>query len=111
MSQEVSYVLAALAAWRLTHLMAYEDGPFRLIARMRARAERFSAGLACFYCLSVWVPLPFAFVLSTGAQRVLLWLAGSGAVVLLHKLSGGAPATYWEEGEQNDELLRKDEAR
>lgn len=109
--QEVSYILAALAAWRLTHLLAYEDGPLQLIARTRAWAERFSAGFACFYCLSIWVPLPFALALGTGAECVLLWLAGSGAVVLLHKISGGAPATYWEAGERNDELLRNDAAR
>ena len=32
--------VAALATWRLTHLLASEDGPGAVVARLRARAER-----------------------------------------------------------------------
>ena len=107
----MSYLRAALAAWRLTHLLAFEDGPFRSLERARRWSERFSAGFSCFYCLSAWVPLPFAWIMGgDGAERFLLWAGGSGAIVLLHKMSGGdRTAAYWEEGERNDELLRKDE--
>ena len=33
-------VLAALAVWRLTHLLAEEDGPWGLVARLRGLAGR-----------------------------------------------------------------------
>jgi hypothetical protein len=111
MSEELSYLLAVFAAWRVTHLLAYEEGPFALIARARrASAQRIGSGVACFYCLSVWVPVPFAFLLADGLNGVLLWLGGSGVVVLLDKWFAGAPALHWEEETHEDELLQKNEA-
>jgi hypothetical protein len=81
--------IAVLAVWRITHLLAEEDGPFQLVARLRKRlGAGFWGGLMdCFNCLSLWVALPFA-AASAGAlkQRVILWPALSGAAILLNRL-------------------------
>jgi hypothetical protein len=84
-------VLAALATWRLTHLLAHEDGPGGMIAGLRARLGAGWAGglMDCFYCLSLWVAAPMAFAVATSLVSWLLaWLALSGAACLLARLSG-----------------------
>lgn len=84
------FVLAVLAAWRVTHLLAYEDGPADLLARARARLGRSFLGqlMDCFHCLSFWVAAPLAFLVSRGAAALLLtWLALSGAACLLERIA------------------------
>lgn len=82
-------VLAILATWRVTHLLAKEDGPADLIFRIRARlGQRFAGKLMdCFQCLSLWVALPIA-LLVTGRplDLFLTWLALSGAACLLERI-------------------------
>lgn len=80
--------LTALAVWRITHLLAAEDGPGGLLARLRRLAGQGFWGelLDCFYCSSVWIALPFALWLGRGWSEVLLlWPALSGAAVLLER--------------------------
>jgi len=85
------FVVAALAAWRVAHLLAYEDGPFAVVARLRAAAGRFGSLLDCFQCLSLWVAAPLALWVTTAS--LLAWacvtLGLSGAACLLQRL--GAP--------------------
>ena len=52
-----NFVLAVLATWRLTHLLAEEDGPAYVVVRFRAQLGDSLAGkmMDCFYCLSVWI--------------------------------------------------------
>ena len=54
------FAVAALATWRVTHLLASEDGPGDAVVRLRARlGSGKAAGLMdCFQCLSVWVAAP-----------------------------------------------------
>lgn len=109
------FVLGALAVWRLTHLWAVEDGPFRLVARFREWMEGgFLSGLlGCFYCLSLWVSAPVALAIGRGwRERLLLWPSLSAAAIFLNRLmERAAPETpvYFEEpekGERDDALLR-----
>jgi len=84
------FVLSALAIWRVTHLLAEEDGPWDLIARLRARLGSGVLGrlMDCFYCLSVWVSLPLAIWLSSGWIALLIhWQALSGAACLLERVT------------------------
>lgn len=77
-----------MAVWRITHLLSQEDGPFDLVFKIRKAAGQgfFGSLLDCFYCLSIWVALPFAFYLSRHwADGLLVWLALSGAACLLFK--------------------------
>jgi hypothetical protein len=85
------FVLAALALWRVTHLVAEEDGPWDVIVRVRERLGASFLGqlMDCFYCLSLWFSLPLAIWLSSGWVGLLLhWQALSGAACLLEKISG-----------------------
>ena len=52
-------VLAVLATWRVTHLLASEDGPADIIVRFRALFGQSVAGklMDCFNCLSLWIAL------------------------------------------------------
>jgi hypothetical protein len=83
-------VLAALATWRITHLLTGEDGPGDVIARVRARLGDGFLGrlMDCFYCLSLWVAAPLALLVSTSPLGwALSWLALSGAACLLELMT------------------------
>lgn len=91
----LKFVVAALATWRVTHLIAHEDGPWNLIARARNRAGSGFLGqlMDCFYCLSLWVAAGVTVVLGPNLRDgVLVWLALSGAACLLDRL-GRDPVT------------------
>lgn len=108
------FTLGAIATWRITHLFIVEDGPWEILARLRriAATGALRGLLDCFYCLSIWVAIPFAVFLGhSTSDRFLLWPALSGGAILLENLStrlgDAAPSTYFEEGEDTDELLRE----
>src|SRR5215467_14661089 len=82
------FMLAVLATWRVTHLLASEDGPADLIVRLRAALGESFAGklLDCFYCLSLWVAAPLALYLTREPLEWLYsWLAISGGACLLER--------------------------
>lgn len=84
-------VLAVLATWRLTHLLAREDGPADLVVRLRARLGAGWLGqlMDCFNCASLWVAAPMAWWIGTTiGDGIVLWLALSGAVCLLERAGG-----------------------
>lgn len=103
-------VLGVLAAWRMTHLLNAEDGPWDLLVKLRRLAGNgvFGSVLNCFYCLSMWVSAPLAWLLGDGwKDRLLLWLAISAGAILLQKATSreptaGVPAEYYEEEEGNE---------
>jgi hypothetical protein len=82
--------LAALATWRITHLLAEEDGPADVVVRLRARlgAGQLGSLMDCSYCLSVWVAAPLSLVVARRPREApLTWLALSGAACLLERLT------------------------
>jgi hypothetical protein len=82
-------VLAVLATWRVTHLLAHEDGPADLIVRFRALLGNSFAGrlMDCFYCLSLWIAAPMAlFVSLKPVEWLMSWLALSGGACLLERM-------------------------
>jgi hypothetical protein len=115
-------IVGVLAVWRLTHLLHAEDGPWSLLLKLRALAGTgiFGSLLDCFYCLSLWVSVPFAYALGESWwERLLLWPALSGAAILLqnvsHRLQNVSQWTeqrsfYYEESER-EHVLRKEENR
>ncbi|MEO8765453.1 MAG: hypothetical protein ABI416_14240 [Ginsengibacter sp.] len=81
-------LISTLAVWRLTHLLGKEDGPFDIIYLLRKKAGTgfFAKLLDCFYCLSIWIALPFGVWLGTDwLLKIVLWLALSGAACLLEQ--------------------------
>jgi uncharacterized protein DUF1360 len=84
------FVVATLAAWRITHLLAAEDGPADAIVRLRARLGDGIAGrlMDCFYCLSVWVAAPLVLLVCRDPlERLVTWFALSGAACLLERMT------------------------
>lgn len=108
-----AFVLAALAAWRVTHLLAYEDGPGELVVRLRSHLGSGWVGrlMDCFYCLSLWVAAPFALMLSREPLTWLVaWIALSGAACLAQRLGQPVEAPHVfsnvSQGEPDHGLLR-----
>ena len=104
-------ILAILGVWRITHLLHAEDGPWDLLAHFRRALGNGVLGqmLDCFYCLSVWIAVPFAWVIGHGwKERLLLWPALSGAAALLQRMTAREeptpPAPYYEDKEPSDVL-------
>jgi hypothetical protein len=84
----LKFVLAVLATWRVTHLLANEDGPADIIARFRAMLGNSLAGkmMDCFNCLSIWIAAPAAlFVSLRPVEWLMSWLALSGGACLLER--------------------------
>jgi hypothetical protein len=113
--------LGILTVWRLTHLLNAEDGPWDVMVRLRRRAGNGFLGelLDCFYCLSLWISAPLAYLIGEGwKERLLLWPAMSAGAIVLEKVSNRKdetlpppPAIYFEdpEEENNDVVLREEE--
>jgi hypothetical protein len=83
------FVVAVLATWRVTHLLASEDGPADIIVRFRSLLGRsiFGQLMDCFNCLSLWIAAPAAlFVTRKPLDWLMTWLAVSGAACLLDRL-------------------------
>jgi hypothetical protein len=106
-------VCGTLATWRVTHLLAKEDGPADLVIRLRAHlGDRFAGKLMdCFNCLSIWVAAPVAlWACRKPSDRILAWLALSGAACLFERavqepvIIQAMPETT--KGNYNDGMLR-----
>jgi hypothetical protein len=109
------FALGVLATWRVTHLLAEEDGPGDLVVRLRARAGDGWQGrlMDCFYCLSVWTAMPFALVVARRRRDApVAVLALSGAACLLERatavgaresehsqLEGGSRDVLWRQAQ------------
>jgi len=84
----INFALATLAIWRVTHLLANEDGPADIIVKLRTVLGDSLAGklMDCFKCLSLWISAPAAlFVTRTPLTWLFVWLALSGAACLLQR--------------------------
>lgn len=84
------FALASLATWRVTHLLAEEDGPADVVVNLRARlgSGRLGDLMDCFYCLSIWVAAPLSFVVVRRARDApLICLALSGSACLLERVT------------------------
>ncbi len=93
-------VAGVLAVWRITHLLALEDGPFDAVLRLRRALGNRALGrlMDCFYCLSLWVALLAALGIAalsntpTVGATLLLWPALSGGALLLQRATQHADA-------------------
>ncbi|HEX7584899.1 MAG TPA: DUF1360 domain-containing protein, partial [Prolixibacteraceae bacterium] len=84
------FLICSLAVWRITHLLSQEDGPFDAVIQFRKLFGQSFFGnlLDCFYCLSLWVAVPFAILLChQWLEGIVTWVSLSGAACLLFKLT------------------------
>lgn len=101
--------IGVLGVWRITHLLHAENGPWNIMQRFRELigGSFWSNLLDCFYCLSLWVAVPFAGFLSGDTkQRLLLWPALSAGAILIERLTSSeltsAQAVYSEDEEKTN---------
>jgi hypothetical protein len=106
--------LGVLAAWRVSHLLTAESGPWDLALRLRtaAGAGFWGSLFGCFYCLSLWVAAPIAYSIGESwKEQLFLWLSISGGASLLERSSTREgevpPAPFAEEDEGETDVLRR----
>ena len=99
-------VLGILTVWRITSLVGSEDGPWDVFATLRSSAGDgfFAKGLRCFYCLSLWISLPFALIIGESRiESLLLWFALSAGAIVIQRVTQLAdtesPPLYFEDKE------------
>lgn len=96
-----AFVIASLAVWRVTHLLHAEDGPWDGAVRLRRRLGDGPLGrmVQCFYCLSVWVAVPFVpWITGEPIGALVVWAALSGAAIIIERLTDRPPpAAAWHE--------------
>ena len=106
MDQLTIWVLITLGAVRLAALVAQEDGPADLAARLRAWAETvwpprevspgvyvdhwMTRGLHCPLCCSFWLTLPAGLVARDPWAWPVWWLGAAGLAWLLLRIGDAA---------------------
>lgn len=86
-------VLATLATYRLSRMIALEDGPADVFSLLRERVSQrtwVGRGLACTLCVSAWLCWLVALLLPlmTWQEYILASLGIAGGVVIIHKVIG-----------------------
>lgn len=91
----IELLALALAAYRLSRMLAMEDGPFDVFVRIRARFDPLQTtwlgrGVNCPLCVGFWASL---FVLAVwfipGAGPIIVtWWAISGAQTVIQRVIG-----------------------
>lgn len=86
----LTFVIVVLAVYRVSVLIAQDEGPFSLLERARGRIDPHQAswmgrGLRCVGCVSFWVALAAALLIGA-ADWVWVWLAVAGGAMLIHRL-------------------------
>jgi len=81
-----SFAMATLAAYRISYLIAREEGPFGVLAWLRGKIDPdqktwVGRGVNCTLCISFWLALPAALIAGGGWLE---WLGVAGAILFLH---------------------------
>lgn len=98
--QPFTFLIFALAVWRISSLLVNEDGPFDIFIKLRWKAGvRFdkesepygtnviSKGLLCVWCVSVWIAGVGAILISANfLEYIVLVLALSAAAIMVECL-------------------------
>ncbi len=101
----LEFLLASLAVWRISHLIAKEDGPFDVFGRLKEKAGAVYYGpenrwvvdegidgkreelgwlITCPLCLSIWFAIPAAlWVSGLRWDAVVTWLAISAVASII----------------------------
>jgi hypothetical protein len=81
------FVIATLAAYRISRMITREDGPFDALSWIRGKVDPnqkswVGRGLACIACVSFWVSLVIAIV---SGYTWLEWLAVASGVMIVNR--------------------------
>lgn len=82
------FVLVTLAVYRVAHMIAIEDGPFDVFAKIRGRFDPdqktwVGRGLNCTLCISFWMAGLAALIANASWWE---WLAIAGMIVVWHEV-------------------------
>lgn len=86
------FLLSSVAVWRLAYMLQDETGPWRIFEKIREHINNSNKptlieGFQCFYCLSVWVAIPFAIYLAADIWQFFVYpLSLSALAVALNML-------------------------
>lgn len=85
------FILACLATYRISRMIAVEEGPFAVFYYMRERVGVKSwvgRGIACTLCVSAWIAWPIALLTpyATWQEYVLVALGSAAGTVIIHKV-------------------------
>lgn len=88
-------IISALAVYRLSFMIAKEDGPLDLFNRIRGKVDPNQStwvgrGINCPLCISVWLSLlPIIFILPRMNiyTTIVTWLSIAGLSALLERVS------------------------
>lgn len=83
----MTVVLSALAVYYLTYCITQLDGPGDVFLKLRDKwlSGVFRDAVSCFYCLSVYIAVPFALMQYTSLY---------GFVIMTFGIAGGAVVIY-----------------
>lgn len=84
------FILVSLAVHRVSFLIAWEEGPFGIMAWLRGKIDPnestwLGRGLHCIRCISFWISLAGA-AIAFPDQVLLMWLAIAGLVAMAEKV-------------------------
>jgi len=95
------FVLAALACWRVSFLLAREAGPARVLERSRNLLGRGFLGqlTRCVKCTGLWVAVAFTpFVGAEGTDQIVVWLALAAVTALVDEWT--KPPFEWQQADE-----------
>jgi len=78
MPDALTFIITALAVYRVTHMVIYDEGAFSVLDRMRnaahlhERNDWVSRGFQCPACVSFWVGLVAALITMRG-ESIVQW--------------------------------------
>jgi hypothetical protein len=83
----LTFSLVTLAVYRISYMIALEEGPFGMIASIRERIDPnqtswLGRGVRCVACVSFWLSLIAALMIQATALE---WLGIAGGVLLIHR--------------------------
>ena len=87
-------LLVTVAVYRISHMIAIEDGPFNVFYRIREYVrKKFGAdhwvyeGFNCPLCISFWLAMVGAWIMVPAliSEFVILWLGMAGAILVIHR--------------------------
>ena len=92
----VYFTLSVLAVYRVSYMIANEDGPLDMFVFVREKAGQknwIGRGLNCVLCISVWLSIipavamvrDIGFFRSSFETIILYWFAIAGGVLVIHK--------------------------
>lgn len=96
-------IICTLATYRLTRLVAIEEGPFRLAQHLRNIADPeqrtwIGRGLACPWCISFWVAQVIVFLATDAIGLLLVSGLAVSALASLGMTYGPAIYDRWRRG-------------